>query len=315
MKIFNPEPAGTPAITMAKDPTFPFYAQDFLVDTLRWDRSMKSLHVDLLCESWANGEIRDYDGCPLGLSKEDKAVWDRIKHKWFLDDGVWKNAKLEETRAARSSFKEKQGLNGKKGGRPPKPKPLNFEIKSEPIAFENETQNKPTGFEKETQAFLKNKPKQKPLENEYEYEKVLGEKGGAGGNEPFSDSEPMDVDLIAQKVRLTAPGYLREIEAMGVKPAAVEGWMNAFNRYLHFKGTTACTEVGWRLGLPAWLLYQDYKTANPNEYKPALYRHKNESQDAKVISLTGTARDRQTAASAAVTADLEATVSLMQSGY
>jgi hypothetical protein len=70
--------------SMAKNPAFPFYAQDYLVDTLRWSREAKSLQVDLLCESWANGALVDNNGAPDGLNDEDLKIWQKIKHKWAL---------------------------------------------------------------------------------------------------------------------------------------------------------------------------------------------------------------------------------------
>lgn len=99
---------------MAKNPAFPFYANDYLVDTLRWSRGMKSLHVDLLCESWANGKLKDVDGCPEGLTGEDKKLWTKIVHKWKLVEGCWINEKLEQCRAAREMFLKNQSDKGKK---------------------------------------------------------------------------------------------------------------------------------------------------------------------------------------------------------
>lgn len=99
---------------MAKNPAFPFYAQDFLVDTLRWDRLMKSLHVDLICESWINGGLKNDKGFPVGLSSEDRIIWKRIKDKWVLKNSMWYNEKLEETRSAREKFIANQAEKGKK---------------------------------------------------------------------------------------------------------------------------------------------------------------------------------------------------------
>jgi hypothetical protein len=99
---------------MAKNPAFPFYAQDFLVDTMRWSRGMKSLHIDLLCESWINGRLQNDKGYPVGLNDEDRILWREIKHKWRLVDKMWINDKLEEVRAAKQKFIEKQSEKGRK---------------------------------------------------------------------------------------------------------------------------------------------------------------------------------------------------------
>lgn len=99
---------------MGKNPAFPFYANDYLVDTLRWSRGMKSLHVDLLAESWANGRLVDAGGCPEGLTGEDRKLWTKIVHKWKLIDGFWINEKLEKCRIERENFLQRQSDKGKK---------------------------------------------------------------------------------------------------------------------------------------------------------------------------------------------------------
>jgi hypothetical protein len=99
---------------MAKNPAFPFYANDYLVDTLRWSRAMKSLHVDLLCESWANKELRDDNGAPEGLNAADRKIWTKIVQKWKLVDGIWINEKLEKCRIERQNFLNGQSIKGKK---------------------------------------------------------------------------------------------------------------------------------------------------------------------------------------------------------
>lgn len=99
---------------MAKNPAFPFYANDYLVDTLRWSRGMKSLHVDLMAESWANGRLLDDGGCPEGLSGDDRKLWTKIAHKWKLVDGCWINEKLEKCRIERENFLKRQSEKGKK---------------------------------------------------------------------------------------------------------------------------------------------------------------------------------------------------------
>lgn len=130
---------------MAKDPAFPFYAQDYLVDTIRWSRGMQGLHVSLIAESWANGGLLDEGGQPAGLGSTDVELWLKIKHKWKLVDGMWINEKLEEVRAARNIFKEKQRekgiLSGKKRTKvkpDTQPKTNNGSTVVEPLESENE---------------------------------------------------------------------------------------------------------------------------------------------------------------------------------
>ncbi len=124
-----------------KDPAFPFYAADYLVDTLRWTREMKSLHVDLMAESWVNGWPDDDAGFPHGMNEADKKIWPRIQHKWKLEGGKWLNSKLLFVRNKRLAYKEKQSEIGRKGGRPLKTQPLfsnNPNDKPEKSLLENE---------------------------------------------------------------------------------------------------------------------------------------------------------------------------------
>ena len=97
---------------MAKDPSFPFYAQDYLVDTIRWSRAMQGLHISLMAESWANGPLVNDGGFPMGLGSTDVEIWLKIKSKWVLLENNWINPKLEEVRAARNVFRAKQSEKG-----------------------------------------------------------------------------------------------------------------------------------------------------------------------------------------------------------
>jgi hypothetical protein len=133
------------AYVMAKDPAFPFYAQDYLVDTIRWSRAMQGLHVSLLAESWANGGLVDDGGMPGGLGSTDVDVWLKIKHKWNIVDGLWINDKLEEVRKKRNVFREKQREKGILSAESRKKQPTKAQPKSnsgstvvEPLENENE---------------------------------------------------------------------------------------------------------------------------------------------------------------------------------
>lgn len=189
---------------MAKDPTFPFYAQDYLVDTIRWSRDMKSLHVDLLAETWVNGPLKDAGGHPKGLRGDDLLIWEEIKHKWELVEepnpfenqnpeetqpllkhkatgkpggsfGFWVNEKIETVRADREKFRRKQSETGKKGGRPKKA-----------TTADKKGMGFGTNNPEETQPFLNLKPTENPEEtlledeSENEIEDEEREEGGKG---------------------------------------------------------------------------------------------------------------------------------------
>jgi hypothetical protein len=189
---------------MAKNPAFPFYANDFLVDTLRWSRGMKSLHVDLMCESWSNKEVRNENGYPAGLNEEDQNLWVKIKHKWVLVGNIWTNEKLEECRKDHDRFLQKQKENGRKGGRP----------------TEKEPKNNPRLFLTETQTIPKPNPLEEEDEREEEKEK---EKVQEIESEPIELPDPQGNKVVVNVSRLrrddlgTPEAWLEEWTAMALK--------------------------------------------------------------------------------------------------
>ena len=99
---------------MAKDPAFPWYASDFVTDTIQWTRAMQGLHCYLLSISWVNrGLTADSTGIPTGLQPSDVEIWDRIKHKWELSGGIFYSTKQESIREKRKNFISSQSDKGK----------------------------------------------------------------------------------------------------------------------------------------------------------------------------------------------------------
>jgi len=127
---------------MQKDPAFPFYAQDFLMGTMYMDFSDLGRYIKLLAYQWDNGNIpKKRLGLLVGYSWESFS--EDLAEKFAQDENYIWNNRLELEREKRAQFKEKQAINGSKGGRP-----------------------KPKDNPDETQTL----PKIKPLENEYENE-------------------------------------------------------------------------------------------------------------------------------------------------
>lgn len=111
---------------MAKSPAFQFYANDFIADTQDWSIEEIGIYIRLLCYQWNNGAIPDdkkriarISGCDLDAIEKAWVILDLkfIKHSEGL-----KNLRLEQTREEQIKFREKQSLNGSKGGRPLKNK-------------------------------------------------------------------------------------------------------------------------------------------------------------------------------------------------
>lgn len=156
-----------------KDPSFPFYAQDFTVGTMHFSMAERGLYITLLAYQWVNGKIpKERLGIILGYDWDK--YWVTVGEKFKeVEPGFLINERLEAERDKRARFKEKQSENGVKGGRPAKIKP-----KDNPTINPNETQTI-------TQTQTQRESQKKPLENEneYEYEKEKDneyEKEGSG---------------------------------------------------------------------------------------------------------------------------------------
>lgn len=136
---------------MGKDPSFPFYAQDFLTGVMHLTMEERGVYITLLAYQWAHSKIpKKRVGLIVALSWD--SVPSEVKEKFVEDDDYIWNERLEFEREKRKKFKEKQALNGKKGGRPRKSKnPNETQTQSQKKPLENESEN----------------------EKEYEYEKEI----------------------------------------------------------------------------------------------------------------------------------------------
>ena len=105
---------------MSKAPAFQFYAQDFLTGVMDLTMEERGLYITLLAKQWA---VFNQNGIPkrrlaLSLGYDWENLPEMVKEK-FVDNGdYFYNKRLQETFLNLKSFKEKQRLNGLKGGRP-----------------------------------------------------------------------------------------------------------------------------------------------------------------------------------------------------
>ena len=119
-----------------KAPAFQFYAQDFLTGTLHLTMEERGLYITLLSLQWSKGSIPK-ERLGLVIQREWEDVPPLVKEKF--DDLVEfvRNNRLYQAKLKMDSFREKQRINGLKGGRPIKSKtqskPKNIPIKSSSI--------------------------------------------------------------------------------------------------------------------------------------------------------------------------------------
>lgn len=139
---------------MAKDPIFPLYYNDLDRSTKTWTDEEFGAYVRLLMEQWDKGFIpKDYQRLTRIATSLDKN-WPMLKEKFVEVGGNLQNMRLEEIRAIKSKFKEKQRENVLKryqtSTKPP--------TKKLPLESENEIESeieKPS-LEKSEKPFLKN---------------------------------------------------------------------------------------------------------------------------------------------------------------
>lgn len=102
--------------TMAKDPAFLFYSQDFYtgVATLNWEDRGK--YISLLCLMHQQGRMNEETIRFLVGS-----ISDNLKSKFNIDEnGLWYNKRLELEAEKRSKYTESRRNIGVLGGRPKK---------------------------------------------------------------------------------------------------------------------------------------------------------------------------------------------------
>ena len=147
---------------MSKAPAFQFYAQDFLSGVMDLTMDERGLYITLLARQWT---IFDEKGIPkkrlaLLVGFEWDNLPEMIKEK-FVDNGdYFFNSRLMESFKQLKSYKEKQRINGQKGGRPktqtiPKKR---SSLKIEDRSMKNEDRKKKKEVEVEVEVINKNSP-------------------------------------------------------------------------------------------------------------------------------------------------------------
>jgi len=101
---------------MAKDPSFPLYAQDFLMDVIQMPDDLVGAYIRLLCVMWINGKCHNSAMGLAMVSPLANKVLETIPEKFtFHKDGTITNNRLERERAKRIKNRELRRIAGKKG--------------------------------------------------------------------------------------------------------------------------------------------------------------------------------------------------------
>jgi uncharacterized protein YdaU (DUF1376 family) len=97
-----------------KPPAFQFYADDFIGGTVDMTTEEVGAYIRLLCYQWGHGKA------PVSKEAIDRVAGCTVSSTVLNKFRRGKNVRLEAERRKQIEYREKQAINGAKGGRPPK---------------------------------------------------------------------------------------------------------------------------------------------------------------------------------------------------
>jgi uncharacterized protein YdaU (DUF1376 family) len=189
---------------MSKAPAFQLYAQDFLTGVMDLTMEERGVYITLLCKQWS---INNETGIPkkrlrLFLGYDWETLPEMVKEK-FIDNGdYFFNKRLLQIVLDQNNFREKQRLNGLKGGRPKtqnKPKKsssMKIEDRSKKIEEEKEVEVVYPYTSKEFINFWNNWKIYKAKEFKFNYRTIQSEQAALKKLSNESDNEAHAVESI-----------------------------------------------------------------------------------------------------------------------
>jgi uncharacterized protein YdaU (DUF1376 family) len=108
---------------MAKQPSYPMYAQDFDMDTSAWDNEAVGAYIRLLNCQWINGALpddhRELARIARSTPKKFQKSWQKISKKFSRQDQngiqILQNPKMERVREELNKYLKKQQESGRRG--------------------------------------------------------------------------------------------------------------------------------------------------------------------------------------------------------
>lgn len=171
---------------MANPPAFQFYANDFITGTQDLEIEEVGIYIRLLCYQWDKGSLPIEEkrlcriaGCDFETFKK---AWVILGLKFSSPDGTsLKNSRLERTREEQVAYREKQRLNGIKGGRPRK---------------------------EETQTITQTKPKNNPTVNPNHNPKITSSSSSSIIKEIYKENEAVEEafsEFVKMRTKIKKP--------------------------------------------------------------------------------------------------------------
>lgn len=102
---------------MSAPPAFQFYPDDFIGGTVDLSAEEVGAYIRLLCYQWGRGKA------PVSKEALERVAGCHVSQEVLDKFPGGKNPRLEAERAKQIEYRQKQAINGSKGGRPTKPKP------------------------------------------------------------------------------------------------------------------------------------------------------------------------------------------------
>jgi len=166
---------------MKSGPSFQFYAQDFLVDTLGWTDEEVGYYTRLLAIEWVNGPLPKNEQNLRKIWKKSpkkfQKLWQTLSTKFIENPSNSEeliNVRLEKTRQEQIEFRLRQSESGRKGASKRWGQNQGAEADSNPIGDPNDNPNvNPNGQNIALQSSPSIKPPLPPFEREEFLQKVL----------------------------------------------------------------------------------------------------------------------------------------------
>ena len=100
------------------DVFMPLYIGDYLAGTSRLTTELHGAYLLLIMDYWMNGPLPDNDAALASIARMTPDAWSiaraQLKHYFSIEDGCWKQKRVEEELAAATEKKRKAREKAKK---------------------------------------------------------------------------------------------------------------------------------------------------------------------------------------------------------
>jgi len=126
--------------TMAKDPAFLFYPNDYLGGTMGMTFEQKGAYIELLMMQFNHGKFTEAQAKQV-LSICSASVWQVVKQKFRTDGEYFWNQRLEDEIVKRKKFSESRRINALGGSKKKKKDEASAKHMHQHMENENENRN------------------------------------------------------------------------------------------------------------------------------------------------------------------------------